>query len=65
MSVTVGRVTAVAWPPQQALAVELARAADAAEPFPGVGPLPDRPIRLILAPSRAVFDSLTRRRLPG
>jgi len=39
MSVTVGRVTAVAWPPQQALAVELARAADAAEPFPGVGPI--------------------------
>jgi hypothetical protein len=65
VEVTVGRVTAVAWPAQQALAVELARAADAAAPFPGVGPLPDRPIRLILAPSRPVFDSVTRGRLPS
>ena len=65
VGVTVGRVTAVAWPPQQALAVELAQAADGAAPFPGVGPLPDRPIRVILAPTRATFDSLTRGRLPG
>ena len=65
MGVTVGRVTAVAWPSQQALAVELAQAADGAAPFPGVGPLPDRPIRVILAPTRATFDSLTRGRLPG
>jgi len=62
--VTVGRVTAVAWPGQQALAVGLAEAADRTPPFPGIGPLPDRPVRLILAPSRAVFDSLTRDRLP-
>ncbi len=61
---TVGRVTAVAWPPQTDLAVGLAEAADRAAPFPGVGPLPDRPIRLILAPTRATFDSLTRGRLP-
>jgi hypothetical protein len=65
VGVTVGRVTAVAWPPQQALAVELARAADGSAPFPGVGSLPDRAIRLILAPNRAVFDSVTRGRLPG
>jgi len=65
VGVTVGRVTAVAWPSQQALAVGLAQAADAAAPFPGVGPLPDRPIRVILAPTRATFDSLTRGRLPG
>ena len=65
MGVTVGRVTALAWPSQQALAVELAQAADGAAPFPGVGPLPDRPIRVILAPTRAMFDSLTRGRLPG
>ncbi|HYS59770.1 MAG TPA: hypothetical protein VEM27_04205, partial [Gemmatimonadales bacterium] len=65
MGVTVGRVTAVAWPSQQALAVELAQAADGAAPFPGVGLLPDRPIRVILAPTRATFDSLTRGRLPG
>src|SRR5207249_2286624 len=65
VGVMVGRVTAVAWPSQQALAVELAQAADGAAPFPGVGPLPDRPIRAILAPTRATFDSLTRGRLPG
>ena len=59
-----GRVTAVAWPGQQSLAVGLAEAADRTPPFPGIGPLPDRPVRLILAPSRAVFDSLTRDRLP-
>ena len=65
VGVTVGRVTAVAWPWQQALAVGLAQAADGAPPFPGVGPLPDRPIRLILAPTRATFDSLTGGRLPS
>ena len=36
-----GRVTAVAWPPQAELAVALAEAADRSPPFPGVGPLPD------------------------
>jgi len=57
-------VTAVAWPAQAGLAAALAEAADRAAPFPGIGPLPDRPIRLILAPSRATLDSLTRGRLP-
>jgi hypothetical protein len=61
----VGRATAVAWPPQNGLAVALAEAADRAAPFPGIGPLPNRPIRLVLAPNRAVFDSLTRGRLPS
>jgi hypothetical protein len=61
----VGRVTAVAWPAQASLATALADAADRAAPFPGIGPLPDRPIRLILAPTRAMFDSLTRGRLPS
>ena len=64
-ALTVGRVTAVAWPPQQALAVALAETADRAPPFAGVGPLPDRPIRLILAPTRSTFDSVTRGRLPS
>src|SRR6059058_6231200 len=63
-AVSVGRVTAVAWPPQQGLAVALAEAADRSPPFPGIGPLADRPIRLLLAPDRARFDSLTRGRLP-
>lgn len=62
---TVGRVTVVAWPAQAGLGVALADAADRAAPFPGIGPLPERPIRLILAPSRATFDSLTRGRLPS
>ena len=60
-----GRVTVVAWPAQAGLAAALADAADRAAPFPGVGPLADRPIRLILAPSRAALDSLTRGRLPS
>jgi hypothetical protein len=58
-------VSAVAWPGQDGLAAALAEAADRTGPFPGIGPLPDRPIRLILATTRARFDSVTRRRLPA
>jgi hypothetical protein len=47
-----------------ALATVLAESADRTGPFPGIGRLPDRPIRLILAPTRARFDSVTRGRLP-
>ena len=61
---TVGRVTAVASPGHEALAIALATAADRTPPFPGVGPLPDRPIHLILAATRARFDSLTHDGLP-
>jgi len=57
-------VTAVAWPNQQTLAASVAEAADHARDFPGIGPLPDRPIRIILAPTREKYDSLTRGRLP-
>ena len=71
----VGRVTAVAWPGQERLATALAEVADHATGFPGIGggpggaggaggALPDRPIRLILAPTRELYDSLTRGRLP-
>lgn len=60
----VGRVTAVAWPGQEALAVAIAETADRAHDFPGIGALPDRPIRIVLAPSRSQYDSLTRGRLP-
>lgn len=42
----------------------MAEAADHARDFPGIGALPDRPIRIILAPTRATYDSLTRGRLP-
>jgi hypothetical protein len=57
-------VTAIAWPNQQTLAASVAEAADHARDFPGIGPLPDRPVRIILAPTRAKYDSLTRGRLP-
>src|SRR5216117_2658703 len=63
-AITVGRVTAIAWPNQQTLAASVAEAADHAGDFPGIGPLPDRPIRIILAPTRSAYDSLTRGRLP-
>ncbi|MBI4419254.1 MAG: hypothetical protein HY560_00355 [Gemmatimonadetes bacterium] len=62
---TIGRVTVVAWPGQTALGTALAEATDQAAAFPGLGPLPPRPIRLVLAPTRAIFDSLTRRRMPA
>jgi len=61
---TVGRVTVVTWPRQATLGIALAEAADQPRPFPGIGPLPDRPLRIILAPSRAIFDSITRGRMP-
>jgi hypothetical protein len=65
VAVTAGRVTAIAWPSQQGLATALAEMADAAHDFPGIGAMPgDRPIRLILAPTRERYDSLTRGRLP-
>ncbi len=57
-------MTVVAWPAQAVLGTALAEAADRTPPFPGIGPLPSRPIRLVLAPSRARFDSITRGRLP-
>ncbi len=63
-AVTAGRVTAVAWPGQEQLAAALAEVADRATGFPGIGALDDRPVRLILAPTRPLYDSLTRGRLP-
>jgi len=64
VAIHVGRVTAVSWPGQEGLAAALAEAADRAAPFPALGSLPDRPIRLLLAPTQQIFDSLTRRRMP-
>jgi hypothetical protein len=64
-ALTVGRVTVVTWPSQAALGIALADATDRAAPFPGLGPLPDRPLRLILAPTREAFDSITRSRMPS
>lgn len=65
IATTVGRVTVVAWPAQETLGTLLADAADRTPPFPDLGDTPARPIRLILAPDRAHFDSITRGRLPS
>lgn len=63
---TIGRVSVVTWGggDQAALGAALGEAADRGSSFPGIGPLPPRPIRLILAPTRALYDSLTHGRLP-
>jgi len=61
----VGNVTAVWWPPQGNLAAALAEEADRPRAFPGIDPQPDRPLRIFLAPTRAIYDSLTRGRLPS
>ena len=46
------------------LATSIAEAADRTPDFPGIGPMPDRPIRIILAPTREKYDSLTGGGLP-
>lgn len=61
----VGNVTVVWWPPQGNLAAMLADEADRPVAFPGIDPQPDRPLRIFLAPTRAIYDSLTRGRLPA
>ena len=61
----VGNVTAVWWPPQGNLATALAEEADRPRAFPGIDPQPGRPLRIFLAPTRAIYDSLTRGRLPS
>jgi len=62
--VRVGRVRAIYWPHQEAAATVLAEIADAAGPWPGIQNPDTRPVRLILAPDGARFDSLTRGRVP-
>ncbi len=63
---TVGRATVLSWSGQRTLAAGLAEIADGAHRFPGVGSLPgDRPVRIVLAPDRTRFDSITRGRLPA
>ncbi len=60
----VGRVTAVYWPGDATLAAALGEFADAAGPWPGIRTSDARPIRIVLAPTAARFDSLTAGRLP-
>lgn len=52
------------WEGDEGLATLLAELADGAGPWPGLDEPGRRPIRLVLAPDDARFDSLTRGRLP-
>jgi peptidase MA superfamily protein len=62
--VQVGRVTAVAWPAQQAVATDLARLADRPAEWPGLGVRDPGPLRLIVVPGAHLLDSLTAGRAP-
>ena len=60
----VGRVRLVAWPGQESLGGALAEYADRAVNWPGLPESTPRPLRIVLTASRAVFDSVTRGRVP-
>jgi len=62
--VTVGPVRAWYWGRDGVLATALADVADRQAQWPGLPPGSIGSLRLILAPDRAAFDSLTGRRLP-
>jgi hypothetical protein len=61
----VGRVTAVAWPAQRAIATDLARMADAPADWPGLGRRAPGPLHLIVVPDGRTLDSLTSGRAPA
>jgi peptidase MA superfamily protein len=63
-SVQVGQVTAVAWPGQMNLAIELAEQADHPTDWPGLGRLAPGPLQLIVVPDSRRLDSLTLGRAP-
>src|SRR5215213_4997627 len=63
-AVRVGQVTAVAWPRQLGLAAALARRADQATEWPGLGRRSPGPLRLIVVPDARRLDSLTSGRAP-
>jgi hypothetical protein len=63
--VQVGRVTAVAWPAQRAVAADLARLADRPAEWPGLGLRDPGPLRLIVVPDAHLLDSLTAGRAPS
>lgn len=60
----VGQVTAVAWPDQLDLAIQLAEEADRPHDWPGLGRVAPAPLRLVLVPDARRLDSLTRGRAP-
>jgi hypothetical protein len=63
--VQVGQVTAVAWPRQIDLAIQLAEQADRPAEWPGLGRIAPGPLRLVVVPDARRLDSLTRGRAPG
>jgi hypothetical protein len=63
--VQVGRVTAVAWPAQRAVAADLARLADRPAEWPGLGRRDPGPLRLIVVPDAHLLDSLSAGRAPS
>ena len=64
-AVQIGQVTAVAWPAQQPLAVELAQRAGEATTWPGIGPRRPGPLQLIIVPDGRHLDSLSSGRAPA
>lgn len=60
----VGQVTAVAWPGQIDLAIQLAEQADRSYDWPGLGRVAPAPLRLVVVPDARRLDSLTGGRAP-
>jgi hypothetical protein len=65
MAISVGQVTAVAWPHQLQLATDLARRANDTTEWPGLGRRAPGPLRLIVVPDGRRLDSLTGGRAPS
>jgi Peptidase MA superfamily len=65
MAVRVGQVTAVAWPGQLGLAMDLARRAAEPATWPGLEGHDPGPLRLILVPDARRMDSLSSGRAPA
>jgi hypothetical protein len=62
--VQVGQVTAVAWPQQLDLAIQLADQADRRADWPGLGRFAPSPMQLVVVPDARRLDSLTLGRAP-
>jgi hypothetical protein len=63
--VRVGQVTAVSWPSQRHLALELARRAGQSTDWPGLGYRSPGPLQLIIVPDGRHLDSLSLGRAPS
>jgi Peptidase MA superfamily len=62
--VQVGQVTAIGWPKQLDLAIQLAEQADRPRDWPGLGRVAPGPMQLVVVPDGRRLDSLTRGRAP-